>query len=439
MRSATLRFLDNASPAELLKAIALNHRIGMARNARAVGGNTHRTAGLTWIYTPGETSEVTLPFPHLRSRTAGQQLDALLQECYGIDKLDEVACWSLQDHTTSPDLGVRLLARGFEWGWRPYWMWLDLQNWTAPSPPHDLRTGLVEDRGSIQTSGLPYYSAVTIRQLDTQARQRPQRVWHFGGWLGEQFVGQSVLNLTTGHLGVAGIFSVGVVPEQRGKGIAKAVMAETLRFAADIGCRYAILNATDMGEPLYRSLGFLPLGYGQTWWLHRDVLELGAPSKIDISFVEAIGRGDITTLNTLASPHVPIALNAPLGCGLTPIQLAVKTEQPASVEWLVRQGAILDIVSAWDLGWKARARDLLAAAPDLANLAPGKAGMTPLHEAVLRDDRELAQIALATSPDLTIKDAIFQSTPLGWAQHLGRTELLQILEAEAGWQQTIDL
>jgi GNAT superfamily N-acetyltransferase len=403
----------------------------MARNARVAGGGTHTTQGLAWIYTPGEHAEVTVPFPRLGARTAGQQLDAIIGQCYTLAGLGAISCWSLLEQTTPADLGARLLARGFEWGWRPYWMWLDLRRWAvAPAMPRGLRTGLVADEANSQAYDLPYHSAGDAHQLEALARMRPRRVWHFGSWIGKRLVGHSVLNLTTGRLGVAGIFSVGVAPEHRGRGIAKAIMAEALRFAQETGCRYAVLNSTEIGEPLYRSLGFLPLGYGQTWWLHRDVLALGPPSDEEVVFAEAIGRGDLPALESLAHRPDPILLNATLRCGLTPVQLAVQTKQPGSAEWLTQHGATLDVVSAWDLDWKERARDLLSTSPEVANLTPGKAGRTALHEAVMRNDMQLAHLVLDTKPDLEIEDAMFHSTPLGWARHLGQQEMLRLLERE---------
>jgi hypothetical protein len=47
---------------------------------------------------------------------------------------------------------------------------------------------------------------------------------------------------------------------------------------------------------------------------------------------------------------------------------------------------------------------------------------------VWRDDLELARVVLAADPDLTMRDTGFQSTPMGWAQHLQRREMVTLLE-----------
>lgn len=420
-------------PAQLLRAGAANHRTWFARIAQVTGGEVRHDNGVVWMYTPGLYGEVTIPFPRLSVRKAGEQLDAAVRRCHGLTGLDHVSCWSLLERTSPPDLGVRLVARGFEWGWRPHWMALDLQR-LGENPPiqRDLSIALVPHEAVWDVQDLPYYDHETARRLHSLAQVRPRQVWHFAAWMGERPVGQSVLHLTTGRLGVAGIFNVGVVPDSRGRGVAKAVTSTALRFARELGCRYALLNATEMGEPLYRSLGFETLGYGQTWWLHRDVLEREPPTQLEVAFAEAVGRSDLAALDALVRRLSPEGLDAALRCGLTPVQLAVKVGHRAVVDWLIRQGATLDVVSAWDLGWKERAAELLLAFPNLANRRSGRRSITPLHEAVLRDDVELAQIVLSAHPDLDIADTEFHSTPLGWARHFDRQQIVRLIERERG-------
>lgn len=426
---SAVTFLETATPDQLLRAAAANHRAWMRRAARAVGGSARRDDGLLWIYRAEGDSDVTIPFPRLSARRAGDQLDAALQRCRAIEALREVSCWTLREQTSPPDLGVRLAARGFEWGWRPHWMALDLRRMDAAPPlPAGMSVELVQDLAIWDAPDLPYYDHAAARRLHGMARARPRRVWHFAAWSDGQPIGQSVLHLTTGRYGVAGIFNVGIVPDARGRGIGKAVTSAALHFARDLGCQYALLNATEMGEPLYRALGFTSLGYGQTWWLHHDVLRREPPAPREVAFAEAVGRGDLVALVALADQLPPAWLDAQLQCGLTPVELAVKTAQPAAVEWLAGYGATLDVVSAWDLGWQERAAELLATTPALANHTSGRWRITPLHTAVLRDDLELARVLLSAKPDLEIADAEFHSTPLGWARHFGRDEIVRMIE-----------
>lgn len=56
--------------------------------------------------------------------------------------------------------------------------------------------------------------------------------------------------------GVAGVINVGTLPEARGRGLSSALMVTALADARDRGYHVATLTATEMGEPVYRRLGF---------------------------------------------------------------------------------------------------------------------------------------------------------------------------------------
>ena len=75
------------------------------------------------------------------------------------------------------------------------------------------------------------------------------------------------MNVTTGRLGVAGIYDMGVASKERRRGIGSALTLAALQLAASQGCAAATLNATPEGELLYSALGFRSVGVAQTWWL----------------------------------------------------------------------------------------------------------------------------------------------------------------------------
>jgi GNAT superfamily N-acetyltransferase len=420
----------DASQERLRAALVANHRWWFIRTARAAGGDVHRSRGVLWTYMPGAGVDQEIAFPCLPRATAGERLDALVAFYRHQASQRGLLCWSL-DPPATPDLGSRLAARGFRWGFRPHWMGLELCRMPEPDTPVAVSIGLLDAAALSDVADLPYYDRTNAEQLQRAGRIRPRRIWHVGAWLEGRLVGHSVLNLTAGRLGVAGIFNVGVVAQVRRRGIGAAVTAAACRLARDLGCRYALLNASPAGEPVYRRLGFVSLGEGQTWYLPAETLAAPPPTAIQMALAEAIGQGRRSDLEQLGPQLSPEDFDVPLPNGMLPLQLAVATHQERTAAWLVAHGATLDVLSAWDLGWKERVPELLQRSPELANRRSGEGERTPLHEAVWRDDLELARLLLSARPDLTIPDGNFQSTPLGWARHLQRAEMVALFEEHA--------
>ena len=127
------------------------------------------------------------------------------------------------------------------------------------------------------------------------------------------------------------------------------------------------LNATMMGEPVYRRVGLASGGWGRTWWLTPRQLLEPRPSAAMVDLVEAIGLGDLgaldASLRSLDASTVGVDLDATLRCALTPIGVAVQFGQAEAAQRLVDRGASLDVISAWDLGWRDRVPALLARSP----------------------------------------------------------------------------
>ena len=62
-----------------------------------------------------------------------------------------------------------------------------------------------------------------------------------------------------------GLYTVGTIPQLRRRGLAAALTEHVLADAYRRGARTASLQSTRMGEPLYRSLGFTPVGRYEEW------------------------------------------------------------------------------------------------------------------------------------------------------------------------------
>jgi GNAT superfamily N-acetyltransferase len=416
---------------ELIGAAAQNHVAWFTENARIAGGEAKCENGVTCIDSPAsdpnrspdKSGEIILAFPNMGINT-GEAIDRALALARQ-KQARQVSCWSVLP-TEPTNLAAMLLARGFGWGWQPHWMALDLEQ--IPSTNGPLPNGLQiaqDDASDWDVSDLPHYDRADAARLQAHARQTPRRTYHFAARLEGKIVGHSLLHLSEN--GMAGLYNVGVVPRARRRGIGRAISLAACQYARTLGCRYVLLNAA---THIYDKLGFVSLGYGQTWWMFAPMLEMPPPPPSLIAFVEALGRGDTSTLAALPPSELP-NLDSPLLCKMTPLEVAAKLQQPQAATWLLEAGASPDIIPLYDLGWRDQIPSILARYPHLAGRRLGEHGATPLHEAVSRNDVALAQLLLSTQPStdiLAITDTQFHATPLGWAEHLGRVEIAALLK-----------
>lgn len=87
----------------------------------------------------------------------------------------------------------------------------------------------------------------------------------------------------------------------------------------------------------------------------------------------------------------------------------------------------LAVAAIW--GQAAPISGLLAAGADLNSFCPEgfHPHSSPLHQAVWSGSEETVKILLSGGADRTIKDTIWQGTPLDWAKHAGLGSVVQIL------------
>ena len=75
----------------------------------------------------------------------------------------------------------------------------------------------------------------------------------FTAWLDERPVGTSIA-IRTGD--VAGVYGVGTIPEARRRGVGTAISWAAVAAGRAWGCQTIALQATEMGMPVYASMGF---------------------------------------------------------------------------------------------------------------------------------------------------------------------------------------
>jgi GNAT superfamily N-acetyltransferase len=411
--------LRNAAPHQLETAIAQNHCDLFLLDARIKGADIHVEEGLCWTYA-GKEGNGSILFPALSGRTA--KLDEVMG-FYHTHSTRSLECWSLDPPETA-HLDLLLLARGFRTGWKPCWMVLDLHairtDYSSPDGLH-----IVPDNQTQlhTTTGLPYAGNDSRGSTGLQ-HESPEQVQRFIARLNGSIVAQTLL-LFGG--GVAGIYNVGVVPEARGRGIGKAIVSAACIHAREKGYHYATLNANHIGRPVYEQLGFKWINNGRTWWITDNRLNIHPPGPEELALAEATGKGDIEALNSFTNSNID--LNTALCNGMRLLELAAHCKQTAAAEWLIAHGATCRALDAWDLGWKDRAQAILAKEPEEVNRLYGDYQYTLLHVAAERNDIALARLALSARPDLQITDAVHKGNPLGWAHHLHRKEIEDMIKA----------
>lgn len=365
---------------------------------------------------------------------SGADLDAALGWFRAEPPAEGVLFWSAGERDAAP-----LLARGCEPSFRPHWMWRDL----TPDDRHDgpeiaglvIRVAGMSDRSAIAAAvGLPYAHPEVTTAILQMAEDPPaaRSTWLLiAGIAGRgrqlaRLVGQTALHLPAGGQQLAGIFDVGVVPAARGHGVGEALIRTACAVARNHGARAVGLNATPDGERLYRRLGFVSAGTGQTWVLAAD--RLPATARLPtIAFAEALATGAPDAVARLATPDL---LRAPLLNGDSPLAFAARCGQPAIGRWLLARGAVPEILPLWALGLRDEARTAMAEA-GLREARLGADRATPLHEAVRRNDPALVRALIAAGADASATDATWHSTPAGWARALGHDDLLPLLSPGA--------
>jgi predicted N-acetyltransferase YhbS len=337
------QFLQNPDRSTLIQAAGDNQREWLVRMALASGGEVREHEEATWTYTPRPKEAATLAFPRFTEANAGEQIDRFLEFCRERRPIREIAVWT--EGAGEPwDLGGRLVARGFNWGWQPHWMGLDFEGLALDVPSVEgVWLGEVTEDADWRHPELGENNKGLASFRYALTQQRPQKVWVLVAMIGKRVVGHCILNLTEGPLGVAGLYDMGVSGSVGRRGIGRALVFLACQTARDLGCRFAVLNSANDG--FWLRLSFQSIGYGQTWWLREkslrdETLRFERPSDEEIAFVEAVGRGDTAALESLGGRKTPEELNRPiLGRFMTPMDLAVSMERPASVEWLVDHGA----------------------------------------------------------------------------------------------------
>lgn len=396
----------------------------MKNNAIDSGGTIFEDEYCSYVYARGPNPELVIPFP-ANTDDPSSYVERLLNKANELS-VRSIGWWSIGPASPRGP-GPTLAAYGFEWGWKPQWMCLDLD---AAVLEHEQIAGFsaqIDSDLAWDVEDLPYYTKGELPTANESGPADERRRWHFVGRYHGAVVAHAVLNVTHGKRGVGGVYNVGVVPAMRHKRFGSALMQSVAIAAKSLGLRYLTLNSA--ATPFYIQMGYKPMGNGQTWFMHARNGAFACPSQSELMFATAIGRGDLQSLKDQKSTISAANLDKPLANGDRPIQLTVPLHRSKMAAYLVRCGATLDVITAWDLGMRHLVPRLLLDNPELVNFRSGSHQGTPMHAAAIRDDVQLAQLLLSAKPDLSIKDTTYGGTPLGWAHEFDRTKIVELILA----------
>jgi GNAT superfamily N-acetyltransferase len=213
---------------------------------------------------------------HLEAHTVDYAIEAAIARC---QSRRVPMLWTTGPSTSPDNLGSRLVAHGFRHAEDEPQMAVGLHEMgDAFSAPHGLTIELVRDERTLArwcwacNAGFampPFAEAAWLDLYCSIGLQAGGPMRHFLGCMDGAPVATSSLLLAGG---VAGVGSVTTLPASRGHGIGTAMTLAALCEARATGYRFGVLGASDMGQGLYRRIGFREVcRFGAYVWRPRTI------------------------------------------------------------------------------------------------------------------------------------------------------------------------
>lgn len=250
--------LQDLSTPSFISAIEGNLFATMSAFRKWPRAEVHDEAEIMWSMTD-------IPFPLfnsiMRAQLPPERIDTTIQTIIAQAESRNVPLLWWTGPTTQPaELGRHLERHGFVSEGQMPGMAVDLANLKENPPmPSGLTVQQVRDDETLKQwsqvcaagFGMPDFAADAFH--DFMCHVDPDTVLAYLGWRNDQPVATSLLVLAAG---VAGIYNVATIPEARRQGIGAIMTLSPLRDARDRKYKVGILQASEMGVDVYRSLGF---------------------------------------------------------------------------------------------------------------------------------------------------------------------------------------
>lgn len=267
--------LTNATLDELGPLVEANAFAMFRAMRQALGGDLEETPRLSRFHTAPGSPIFKAAF---NSRLAPEEADAAIDETVAWFRARQAPFffWWTGADSQPADLGERLVAHGlavFDQNAPAMAADINALNWDNPRPP-ELRLAPVETEAElvewkrvfIESFGLPEFAGQAWVDA-TRAVGLGQTPWQL--LLGTLHNEPAVCGLLACGAGVAGLIGLGTLPAFRRRGLGSAMQLERLRLARELGYRYAVLFASEMGYSPYLKLGFKDTGRRVSRYLWR--------------------------------------------------------------------------------------------------------------------------------------------------------------------------
>jgi ribosomal protein S18 acetylase RimI-like enzyme len=115
---------------------------------------------------------------------------------------------------------------------------------------------------------LPLYCIEALYSLFSQnSSSEDAKIYHYIGRIKGKTIASASLFCAAA---AAGIFYVGVLPGMRGRGIGREMTIHCLKMAREMDYKISVLRASNLGEAVYRNLGFKTFGHFHKYRLNPD-------------------------------------------------------------------------------------------------------------------------------------------------------------------------
>jgi GNAT superfamily N-acetyltransferase len=253
--------IEDTTSDELLAALESNMVAFWSAYGRAPGSTLQATASVVWFYTG---IQVPLFNGVLSARLKPDEVKVICDNLQAkITERGAPALWWIGPQARPDHLGSLLEQLGLQPAGEVPGMALDLAELAAR--PEMLSNFTIEKAAGAEMqarwawiagagTGFPDAATAAMAQAEaTLTDPQYQAQIRYIGFLDGTPVATSALVMDSG---VAGIYAVATLPAARRKGIGRLMTVVPLLEARQTGYRVGILQASSMGYPIYRSIGF---------------------------------------------------------------------------------------------------------------------------------------------------------------------------------------